>query len=79
MPSQPKNAKDMPAGAEVQTFFATITKTGADRWVNRAGDPFTDAEVDDVLARGGVLTRCTVTFDGREAVATYHAKETNRG
>ncbi|MGS2615137.1 hypothetical protein ACVCAH_11520 [Micromonospora sp. LZ34] len=57
MPFQPKTAKDLPHGAEVQTFCTTIIKKGSDEWANAEGDPFTDAEVDEVLARGGILTR----------------------
>lgn len=52
-----KTAKDLPAGAEVETFWSVITKQSHDEWTNRMGDPFTDAEVDAVLANGGMLTR----------------------
>lgn len=36
---QPKTAKALPPGAQVETFFAVITKDGPDRWANRLGDP----------------------------------------
>lgn len=57
MPFETKTAKDLPAGAEVETFWSVITKNGPDQWTNRAGDRFTDSEIDDVLAKGGMLTR----------------------
>ncbi|MEU3452226.1 hypothetical protein ABZ671_01085 [Micromonospora sp. NPDC006766] len=53
----PETAKEFPPGTEIQTFWTTITKARADYWVNQADDTFTDAEIDDVLTRGGTMTR----------------------
>lgn len=57
MPFETKTAKDLPAGAEVETFWTTITKIGDDYWTNQVDDVFTDQQIDDVLAKGGMLTR----------------------
>ena len=56
MISPTKTAKDLPEGAEVQTFHTTISR-GPDGWVNTEGDRFTDEQVDAVLALGGIITR----------------------
>lgn len=57
MSCHPKTAKALPPGAEVQTFWTTTTKISDDYWTNQVDDIFTDTEIDDVLARGGMLTR----------------------
>lgn len=55
--AQLKTAKDLPAGATVETFWTTWTKQDADKWMNGLGDTMTNVEVDGLLARGGMLTR----------------------
>ena len=60
MTFKPKTAKDLPAGAVVETFWSVITKNGPDQWTNRMGDPFTDVEIDHLLSNGGTLTRVPV-------------------
>lgn len=55
--AQLKTAKDLPAGAEVQTFWTTWTKQTTGLWVNGLGDTMTDSEIDVLLGNGGKLTR----------------------
>ncbi|QKW15427.1 hypothetical protein [Verrucosispora sp. NA02020] len=57
MAFQPKTAKDLPAGAVVETFWTVWTKQTTGLWTNDQGDTMTDAEIDGLLARGGMLTR----------------------
>ncbi|MEU7978299.1 hypothetical protein AB0B63_07175 [Micromonospora sp. NPDC049081] len=52
-----KTAKDLPAGAVVETFWTTWVKGGISLWTNRLGDTMTDGEIDHLLSNGGMLTR----------------------
>ncbi|WP_433460658.1 hypothetical protein [Micromonospora sp. CA-248212] len=60
MPFETKTAKDLPVGAEVQTFWTTWTKGDVNAWTNGLGDTMTDAEIDGLLGNGGMLTRVPV-------------------
>lgn len=57
MTFKPKTAKDLPAGAVVETFWTSWVKGGVSLWTNGLGDVFTDAEIDHLLSNGGMLTR----------------------
>lgn len=57
MTFQAKTAKDLPAGAEMQTRWATWTKQPNGLWTNSQGHTRTNAEIDHLLSSGGMLTR----------------------
>lgn len=76
MPQETKSAKDLPVGAEVQTFWTTWTKGDVNAWTNGLDDTMTDAEIDDLLGNGGMLTRVPVGPQAkREALARIAQKE----